>query len=79
MASKRRSYSVYIGRQLLGRVVLNQATNLALAWDPARRFLGRFEGSKAASIAIGQAAVRRRLDDPHPEFVTGLPEHFLRR
>jgi hypothetical protein len=78
MASKRHSYAVYIGRQLLGRIVLNEATNLALAWDPARRFLGRFEGRKNAESAIEQAEIRRRLDDPRPAFVTGLPEHFLR-
>jgi hypothetical protein len=75
MASKRHAYSVYIGRQLLGRIVLNEGTGLALAWDhPARHFLGRFEGRKQAETAI----MRRRLDDPRPPFVTGLPEHFLR-
>jgi hypothetical protein len=52
MASKRHFYSVYIGRQPLGRIVLNEATKQALAWDNTRHFLGRFEGLKAASSAL---------------------------
>jgi hypothetical protein len=83
--SRRRSFAVYDGRRLLGVLILNEATDHALAWNASRRFLGRFEGHRAAARAIGQAAeierrslgARRRLDDPHPPFATGLPEHFL--
>ncbi|SRR5258708_3954056 len=86
-ASTRRSYAVYYGQRLLGRFVLNESTDQALAWTAARRFIGRFEGYRAAARAIGRATVterqaaeaRRRLDDPQPPFATGLPEHFLRR
>jgi hypothetical protein len=86
-ASTRRSYAVYDGQQMLGRIVLNEATNQSWAWNAARQFLGRFDSYKAASRAISRAAVtewqrveaRQRLDDPHPPFATGLPEHFLRR
>ena len=86
-AGARRSHVVYDGQQLLGRFIFNEATNQAVAWNAARQFLGRFGGFKAASRAISRAAVtewrraeaRRRLDDPTPSFVSGLPEHFLRR
>jgi hypothetical protein len=82
-----RAYGIYEGRQLLGRVVLDGATNQALVWIAAGRFLGRFEGDKAAAQAIDidivserkTAAALLRLGDPNPPFVTGLPEHFLRR
>jgi len=83
----RRAYAVYDGRERLGRFIFNERTQQALAWDASRRFIGRFGSFKAAARAIGAAAVterhaadaRRRLNDPSPPFVTGLPEHFLRR
>jgi hypothetical protein len=86
-ASTRRDYSVYDGRVLLGTFVWNERTQQALAWNAARRFVGRFGSFKAAARAIGRAAIterqaaeaRRRLADPHPPFATGLPEHFLGR
>ena len=86
-ASTRRSYAVYDGQQLLGRIILNQASNQTWAWNAARQFLGRFDAYNAAARAISQAAItewqrleaRRRLDDPHPPFATGLPEHLFGR
>jgi hypothetical protein len=83
----RRAYTVYDGRLWLGTLVWNERTRLALAWNASRRFVGRFGSIKDAARAIGQAAgaerraaeARRRLGDPHPPFVTGLPSHFLRR
>jgi hypothetical protein len=86
-AGARRTYTVYNGRVWLGTFVWNERTQQALAWNASRRFVGRFGSYKAAARAIGRAAIterqaaeaRQRLDDPHPPFVTGLPEHFLRR
>jgi hypothetical protein len=86
-AGARRTYTVYDGRTLFGTFVWNERTQQALAWNASRRFVGQFGSYKAAARAIGQAAVtarqmaeaRRRLEDPHPPFATGLPEHFLRR
>src|SRR5215468_9376866 len=85
-ASTRRPYAVYAGQQLLGRFILNEATKQALAWNASRKFLGRFDGYKAASMAISRAAVTerqraealRRLHDPHPPLASGLSERFLR-
>jgi hypothetical protein len=56
-ASTRRPYAVYDGQQLLGRLILNEATKQALAWNASRQFLGRFDGYKAAARAISRAAV----------------------
>jgi hypothetical protein len=86
-AGARRTYTVYNGRVLLGTFVWNERTQEALAWNASRRFVGRFGSYQAAAQAIGRAAVtapqtaeaRRRLDDPHPPFVTGLSEQFLGR
>jgi hypothetical protein len=83
--SRRRSYAVYDGQRALGILILNEATNQALAWNTSRQFLGRFEGHRAAARALGHdaeterkvLAARQRLDDPNPPFATGLPEHFL--
>jgi hypothetical protein len=83
----RRAYSVYDGRVWLGTFIWNERTQQALAWNASRQFVGRFGSYNAAARAIGRAAVtswqtaeaRRRLNDPNPPFVTGLPEHFLRR
>jgi hypothetical protein len=84
--STRREYVVYDGRRFLGCFIFNETTKQALAWNASRRFIGRIDGYRAAARAISRAVVtklqaikaRRRLDDPRPEFVTGLPEHFLR-
>jgi hypothetical protein len=78
---------VLAGSIALGTVIWNERTRLALAWAASRRFVGRYGSYQAAARAIGQAAVaerraieaRRRMDDPPPEFATGLPKHFLRR
>jgi hypothetical protein len=83
--SRRRSFALYDGRRPLGVLILNEATNQALAWNASRQFLGRFGGHRAAAWAIGHdaeterkvLAARQRLDDPYPPFATGLPEHFL--
>jgi hypothetical protein len=83
----RRAYAVYDGRVWLGTYIWNERTQQALAWKASRQFVGRFGSFRAAARAIGRAAIterqvadaRRRLDDPNPPFVTGLPEHFLRR
>jgi hypothetical protein len=61
-ASRRRSYAVYDGQRLLGFLILNEATNLALAWDASRHFVGRFDGHKAGARAIGSAKDDRPLN-----------------
>jgi hypothetical protein len=81
------AYSVYDGRVWLGTFIWNERTQQALAWNASRRFVGRFGSYKAAARTIGRAAIaerqaadaRRRLNDPKPPFVTGLPSHFLLR
>jgi hypothetical protein len=75
------------GTTALGAIIWNERTRLALAWTASRKFVGRFGSYQAAARAISRTAVtarqeaeaRRRLDDPNPPFVTGLPAHFLRR
>jgi len=85
---KRRKFcAVYDGRVQLGVFVLNERTNVAFAWDPERRFIGRVIGLKAAPEAISRnvqarisaAEARRRLNDPRPPFVSGLSGDFLGR
>jgi hypothetical protein len=85
--STKRRLSVYDGRLWLGDFVWNEKTQQAWAWDTSRRFIGEFGSYRAAARAIGRhaaaeqqaAELRHRLDDRSPPFVTGLPEHFLRR
>src|SRR5216684_4801961 len=85
--SARREYAVSVGQRLLGSFIFNEATKQALAWNARRKFIGRFVGYQAAARAISRAAIterqaedaRRRLNDPNPPFVTGLPSHFLLR
>jgi hypothetical protein len=82
--STRRDYSVYDGRELLGRIVLEEATNQARAWNAAGRCLGRFNGYEAAAQAINSdaAAARRtaealrQLAESNPPFASGLPDRF---
>jgi hypothetical protein len=82
----RGAFTVYDGQVLLGKFVWNKSSQQALAWDAARRFIGRFNSFRAAARAISQttraaehmADARHHLDDPNPPYVTGLPEHFLR-
>ena len=87
---KRRERTVYDGQRFLGTFIANEKSGLVLAWDPQRRFLGRFHCPLEAARAIGNAAraakarkvataeALERLNKP-AEFVTGLPDHFLQR
>jgi hypothetical protein len=83
----RRSCAVYDGRDRIGVFVWNEATREALAWNAARRFIGRFGSFRAAAQAIGctaaterqSAEARRRLADPHPPFASGLSQRFMGR
>ncbi len=85
--STRRRLSVYDGRLWLGDFGWNEKAQQARAWDTSRRFIGEFGSYRAAAGAIGrhaaaeqqEAEARHRLDDRSPPFVSGLPEHFLRR
>ena len=87
--SAARELSVYFGQQLLGTFVENERSGLVMAWDPKRRFLGRFRRSEEAAKAISEAAqaaearkaatakALERLNKPVVGFVSGLPAHFL--
>jgi hypothetical protein len=74
------------GQNLLGSFIQNERSGLILAWDPRRRFLGRFHSLKEAANAISEVArssaeVRKAateraleyLNRPNLEFVSGLP------
>ena len=82
--TKRRERCVYFGQQLLGTFVENERSGLVLAWNPQRRFLGRFLDSGEAARAIGEAArateskkvateeALERINRTDVEFASGL-------
>lgn len=88
--SKRREQTVYDGQRVLGTLIANEKSGLVLAWDPQRRFLGRFLDPRGAANAISETArtaearkvataeALEKLNGP-VGFVSGLPAHFLGR
>jgi hypothetical protein len=80
VSSRRCRYDVYDGQHLLGTFVLNEATNIGLAWNRERHFLGRFVGYKRTASAISAAdrtrksaaKAQRRLSEP-VGFASGPP------
>jgi hypothetical protein len=83
--TNRRERCVYDGQNLLGSFIQNERSGLNLAWDPRRRFFGRFRSLKEAANAISEVAssaeawkaatekALEHLNRSNPEFVSGLP------
>jgi hypothetical protein len=76
--------TVYDGTRAIGEIQ-DCGRKRVRAWlggGPARKLLGTYPDRTTAMRAVSaadKADALRRLDDPHPPFVTGLPAHFLRR